>query len=814
MSGRRASKRAHRAVRQDLPLVSCIMPTANRRRFVPEAIRLFLAQDYPNKELLVIDDGEDNIADLVPNHPQIRFLRLEDRQSQSAKRNLACSLAHSEIIAHWDDDDWYAPWRLSRQVAEIVNGTDICGIARMLFFDPVAQQVWEYVYPADAPPWVYGATFCYRKSIWRKSPFLEIPTGSDNVFIANLPGVRLRALPQIEMYVGLVHSTNTSRKRTQDPLWRPQPLKRIRRVVGSNWAQMPRRAPSADAWPTPVSALAASVGAATMVVGALSIAVPPAFANPKGGQVTAGSATITQSQASPTQLDIVQSTNRAAIDWQSFSIAPDEQTNFRQPAASSVTLNRVAPGDPSVIAGRMTANGQVVLINPSGITFSKGAVVDVNSLVATPTDISNANFMAGHMKFDKPSTDPQATVVNQGSITVAQKGLAALVAPGVSNSGVIQAKLGKVVLGGAQTFAVDFYGDGLISFDVGSNVKTVPVGPDGKTMTSLVSNSGRINAPGGTVLLTADAAAGIIHNVVDVPGRISARTSGQTPGSVTIDAGPGGGANLSGKIDVSGLKPGQTGGSATVTGGSVNLASSARIAARGNAGGGTVKIGGGPHGQDPSVRNAQTTTVAAGAVIDASATGNGNGGQVTVWSDTTTAFGGAILAQGGPGSGDGGIIETSSKGQLVVMPSTSVSAAAPKGRAGSWLLDPDSDVTITNSSSGFSCVAGLQVTCMPVADSSMIPASTINNALNSGTSVDVTTTNSSGTQQGNILVGANPGGIDGEIALNNPNTVFLILNAGAGGGIGGITVNSPITDFGSGGNLFMSFLAGGSVVFN
>src|SRR5208282_3182549 len=239
-----------------------------------------------------------------------------------------------------------------------------------------------------------------------------------------------------------------------------------------------------------------------------------------------------------------------------------------------------------------------------------------------------------------------------------------------------------------------------------------------------------------------------------------------------------------------------------------------RVNARGNAGGGTVKIGGGPHGQDPSVRNAQTTTVAAGAVIDASATGNGNGGQVTVWSDTTTAFGGAILAQGGPGSGDGGIIETSSKGQLVVMPSTSVSAAAPKGRAGSWLLDPDSDVTITNSSSGFSCVAGLQVTCMPVADSSMIPASTINNALNSGTSVDVTTTNSSGTQQGNILVGANPGGIDGEIALNNPNTVFLILNAGAGGGIGGITVNSPITDFGSGGNLFLSFLAGGSVVFN
>lgn len=72
----------------------------------------------------------------------------------------------------------------------------------------------------------------------------------------------------------------------------------------------------------------------------------------------------------------------------SFSIPPNEQTNFQQPTATSVTLNRVAPGEPSVIAGRLTANGQIVLINPSGIAFSKGAVVDVNSLVATPTDIS------------------------------------------------------------------------------------------------------------------------------------------------------------------------------------------------------------------------------------------------------------------------------------------------------------------------------------------------------------------------------------------------------------------------------------------
>src|SRR6202040_2301721 len=137
-----------------------------------------------------------------------------------------------------------------------------------------------------------------------------------------------------------------------------------------------------------------------------------------------------------------------------------------------------------------------------------------------------------------------------------------------------------------------------------------PTGSDGQPVKSLVSNTGRIDAPGGTVLLTADAVAGIIQNVVDAPGQINARASGQTPGSVTIDAGPGGTANLSGTINVSGLNPGQTGGSATITGGSANLASTARINARGTAGGGRVRIGGGPHGQDSAVRNATTTTVA------------------------------------------------------------------------------------------------------------------------------------------------------------------------------------------------------------
>src|SRR5436853_5015409 len=94
------------------PFVSCIMPTFNRRRFVPRAIYYFLSQDYPEKELLILDDGVESAADLIPDDPCVRYVRLEGREVLGRKRNLACEEARGDIIAHWDDDDWMARSRL------------------------------------------------------------------------------------------------------------------------------------------------------------------------------------------------------------------------------------------------------------------------------------------------------------------------------------------------------------------------------------------------------------------------------------------------------------------------------------------------------------------------------------------------------------------------------------------------------------------------------------------------------------------------------------------------------------------------------
>jgi cellulose synthase/poly-beta-1,6-N-acetylglucosamine synthase-like glycosyltransferase len=77
-------------VTPDLPLVSCIMPTFNRRAFVPLAIRYFLRQNYPNKELIVVDDGSDNIGDLVPTEQSVRYYHLNSRLTLGAKPNFGC----------------------------------------------------------------------------------------------------------------------------------------------------------------------------------------------------------------------------------------------------------------------------------------------------------------------------------------------------------------------------------------------------------------------------------------------------------------------------------------------------------------------------------------------------------------------------------------------------------------------------------------------------------------------------------------------------------------------------------------------------
>jgi glycosyltransferase involved in cell wall biosynthesis len=208
------------------------MPTRNRRRFVGQAIWYFLRQDYPEKELIILDDGEDGVSDLVPADERIRYVRLERPLALGAKRNLGCRMSRGDLIAHWDDDDWTASNRLSMQVCELRrSGTDICGARELLHYSIDAGEAWLYRYPTDARPWLAGGTLLYRRSAWATHPFPEINVGEDNAFIWQHPSERINALPDSSFYVALIHAGNTSAKRLTDARWQRRSLDDVNRLI-------------------------------------------------------------------------------------------------------------------------------------------------------------------------------------------------------------------------------------------------------------------------------------------------------------------------------------------------------------------------------------------------------------------------------------------------------------------------------------------------------------------------------------------------------------------------------------------------------
>jgi glycosyltransferase involved in cell wall biosynthesis len=219
------------------PLVSCIMPTYNRRRFVPQAIRYFLRQDYPWRELLIVDDGEDPIGDLVPDDERIRYVRLERRQSVGAKRNLACQMSRGELIAHWDDDDWFAPQRLRVQVTQLLAaGADVCGARELLYYDLQAGKAWLYRYPLDRRPWLIGGTLLYRRSAWAAHRFPDRNVGEDTGFVWQLAPERLHAFTDRHLYIAIIHGANTGAKRPSSPRWERLPLNEISPLLVSDRA--------------------------------------------------------------------------------------------------------------------------------------------------------------------------------------------------------------------------------------------------------------------------------------------------------------------------------------------------------------------------------------------------------------------------------------------------------------------------------------------------------------------------------------------------------------------------------------------------
>jgi filamentous hemagglutinin family protein len=492
---------------------------------------------------------------------------------------------------------------------------------------------------------------------------------------------------------------------------------------------------------------------------AITVMVQPAvaFALPQGGVVAGGSATITTTADTVT---IQQASDRALINWTGFDVDSGQTAQFQQPNAGSIALNRVNSNSASQINGNVNANGQVWIVNPHGTVFGQGAQVNVGGLVATTADIQDDRFMQGDHRFDIAG-DTNAVIENQGHITVRENGVATLVAPKVRNSGVIEARLGKVQMASGDTMALDLYGDGLINLEA-----------SGALSQQLVENTGTIQANGGTVMMTAAAAGDVVDSLINVEGVVVADSIGEQNGEVVIFAQGSNGTDkqgnstvlVAGNISAQGKNAGEKGGKVTITGDHVGVLAGSTIDASGKAGGGTVRVGGEYLGQG-TTPHAKKVIMQSDATIKANATDSGKGGEVILWSDEATTFGGHIEARGGVNGGDGGFVETSSKEILTAV--GTVDAGSAWGIAGLWLLDPNNITINTTADANVSGSPNFVTTN----DSAVVTVASILASLNGGTSVTITTgTAGTNAQSGDITVAA-------DIAKTTGGAASLTLTA-------------------------------------
>ncbi len=356
-----------------------------------------------------------------------------------------------------------------------------------------------------------------------------------------------------------------------------------------------------------------------LLAGAAFLLAPSiAAAGPQGGAVIDGAATIGAAGDTTT---ITQTSDKAIIDWQSFNVGAMERVDFVQPSRFAITLNRVLGAGPSQIDGRIFATGRVFIINGDGVVFGAGSRIDANGILATSADIANANFMAGDFRFDQPGS-PTASIVSLGTIDVREAGMVAFVAPNVRHGGVIVAQTGKVALAAGEAFTLDFFGDNLIAF--------AAVATDG-TKTGEVDVDGEIRAENGVIALSATTARDFIDTVINVEGDLVARSASMSGGKIILAGSDRTDVAISGALDARGTP----GGSVTVTGREIVVASGAELltdAQTGLADGGDIFV----HSED--------RTEFAGLASSEPGAASGTGGDITITSDGVVLFSGVARA--------------------------------------------------------------------------------------------------------------------------------------------------------------------------
>ena len=212
------------------PLVSCLCPTYNRREFISRSLQYFRQQDYPNLELIILDDGEDCVKDLIPCDSRIRYLYEVPRKNHGQKINRCMELANGEYGIVWDEDDYYSPDRITKQITPMLNDPKIVvtGTSRLYYYVHGTKQAYEY-FNWTNKEWIGAIAF--RKSIWKLHPFKEVPHGGDFSFIHEIPRLQWLDLKDRELVVCSIHGDNAAPKNTSSPSFSEESWETIEKIT-------------------------------------------------------------------------------------------------------------------------------------------------------------------------------------------------------------------------------------------------------------------------------------------------------------------------------------------------------------------------------------------------------------------------------------------------------------------------------------------------------------------------------------------------------------------------------------------------------
>ena len=430
--------------------------------------------------------------------------------------------------------------------------------------------------------------------------------------------------------------------------------------------------------------------------------------------------------------------------FEKFGLNAQQIANFLSNPSIRNILARVTGGNPSVINGLIQLSGgnsNLFLVNPAGIVFGKNATINVPaSFMATTANrlgfaggyfnaigSNNYSLLSGYPQFLDFQNNQAGTIINAGNLSVNFGHNIALIGANVINTGTLNAPGGDITISAVP-------GTNRVRITPQNSVLSLEIVPP-------------TDAQGNSLPIT----------VLDLPGLLTQLPS-QIETSLTVTSDnqvqlnktdiptDRGIAIVSGLLNVQ--NPEALGGQIKILGKKIGIING-KIDASGAIGGGNILIGGDYKGQG-TIPNADLSYIDSNSIITADAISNGNGGNISIWSEKTTRVDGLLTAKGGQTKGDGGFIETSSYGDLLIKQAPDLSSHG--GKSGTWLLDPY-DITISSSDQNQYVSEGNPFE--PTYYGSILNTSTLLSALSSGNVVISTDSINNGEDRGNITLANN-----------------------------------------------------------